>query len=37
MRQFADIIRVQTRGRGLVEVTRSVADWANRMVCEPDS
>ncbi len=27
MRQFADIIRVQTRGRGLVEVTRSVAEW----------
>jgi secondary thiamine-phosphate synthase enzyme len=27
MRQFSDIIRVQTRGRGLVEVTRSVADW----------
>jgi secondary thiamine-phosphate synthase enzyme len=27
MRQFADIIRVQTCGRGLVEVTRSVAEW----------
>jgi secondary thiamine-phosphate synthase enzyme len=27
MRQFADIIDVQTRGRGFVEVTRSVADW----------
>jgi len=27
MRQFADSIRVQTRGRGLVEVTRSVTDW----------
>lgn len=27
MRQFADLIRIQTRGRGLVEVTRSVADW----------
>jgi secondary thiamine-phosphate synthase enzyme len=27
MRQFADVIRVQTRGRGLVEVTRSVAEW----------
>ncbi len=25
MPQFADLIRVQTRGRGLVEVTRSVA------------
>jgi secondary thiamine-phosphate synthase enzyme len=27
MRQFADIIRVPTRGRGLVEVTRTVAEW----------
>jgi secondary thiamine-phosphate synthase enzyme len=27
MRQFADLIRVETRGRGLVEVTRSVAQW----------
>jgi secondary thiamine-phosphate synthase enzyme len=27
MPQFADIISVQTRGRGLVEVTRSVAEW----------
>jgi secondary thiamine-phosphate synthase enzyme len=27
MRQFADIIRVQTRGRGLLEVTQSVAGW----------
>jgi secondary thiamine-phosphate synthase enzyme len=27
MRQFADILRVQTRGRGLVEVRRSVAEW----------
>ena len=27
MRQFADIIRVQTPGRGLVEVTGSVAEW----------
>lgn len=27
MRQFADIIEVQTRGRGLVEVTRNVAEW----------
>jgi secondary thiamine-phosphate synthase enzyme len=27
MLQFADIIRVQTRGRGLVEVTRSVVEW----------
>lgn len=27
MRQFADIIRVETPGRGLVEVTRSVASW----------
>ena len=27
MRQFADVIRVQTRGRGLLEVTRSVTEW----------
>ena len=27
MRQFADIIRVETRGRGLIEVTRSVGEW----------
>ena len=27
MRQFADVVRVQTRGCGLVEVTRSVAEW----------
>ena len=27
MRQFADIIRLQTRGRGLMEVTRSVVEW----------
>jgi secondary thiamine-phosphate synthase enzyme len=27
MRQFADIIRVQTRGRGLIEITRGVAGW----------
>ena len=27
MRQFADILRVHTSGRGLVEITREVADW----------
>lgn len=27
MRQFAGIVSVQTRGRGLVEVTRSIAEW----------
>ncbi len=27
MRQFANVITVQTRGRGLVEVTRSVEEW----------
>jgi|SRR5579871_37087 len=27
MRQFVDIVRVHTSGRGLVEITREVADW----------
>jgi secondary thiamine-phosphate synthase enzyme len=27
MRQFADIIRIPTSGRGLIEVTRNVLDW----------
>jgi len=27
MRQFADIIRIRTPGRGLIEVTRNVLDW----------
>ena len=27
MRQFAGVIRVQTRGRGLTDVTRNVVDW----------
>jgi secondary thiamine-phosphate synthase enzyme len=27
MRQFADIIRITTPGRGLIEVTQNVSDW----------
>jgi secondary thiamine-phosphate synthase enzyme len=27
MRQAVDILRFQTRGRGLVEITSEVADW----------
>ena len=27
MRQFVDILRISTRGRGLVEITDDVADW----------
>ena len=27
MRQFADILQVSTRGRGLVEITRDVLNW----------
>jgi secondary thiamine-phosphate synthase enzyme len=27
MRQVADVLRFQTRGRGLVEITSEVADW----------
>jgi len=27
MRQFADFIRVQTRGRGLIDVTHSIEEW----------
>jgi secondary thiamine-phosphate synthase enzyme len=27
MRQFVDILRVSSRGRGLVEITRHVMDW----------
>ena len=27
MRQAADVLSFQTRGRGLVEITREVADW----------
>jgi secondary thiamine-phosphate synthase enzyme len=27
MRQFVDILSFSTRGRGLVEITRDVADW----------
>lgn len=27
MRQFVDIISAQTSGRGLVEVTRNIAEW----------
>jgi secondary thiamine-phosphate synthase enzyme len=27
MRQFADIIRIPTPGRGLIEVTGTVSDW----------
>jgi secondary thiamine-phosphate synthase enzyme len=30
VRQAADILRVQTRGRGLVEITREVAAWTER-------
>jgi secondary thiamine-phosphate synthase enzyme len=28
MRQFADILKISTSGRGLVEITREVAAWA---------
>src|SRR5579872_4115492 len=27
MRQFVDILRVSSRGRGLVEITQDVLDW----------
>lgn len=27
MRQFVDILRISTHGRGLVEITRDVLDW----------
>ena len=27
MRQFTDILRIPTRGRGLLEITRDVLDW----------
>jgi secondary thiamine-phosphate synthase enzyme len=30
MRQFTDILRIPTRGRGLVDVTRNVLDWLRR-------
>ena len=30
MRQFADIIPIRARGRGLVEVTRTVSAWVER-------
>jgi secondary thiamine-phosphate synthase enzyme len=28
MRQAVDILRIQTRGQGLVEITRQVVDWS---------
>jgi len=30
MRQFADVIPIRTSGRGLIEVTQSVAAWVGR-------
>jgi secondary thiamine-phosphate synthase enzyme len=30
MRQAADTLRFQTRGRGLLDITREVAAWTNR-------
>jgi secondary thiamine-phosphate synthase enzyme len=30
MRQTADILQFQTHGRGLVEITRQIADWTGR-------
>ena len=30
MRQFADVISIRTSGRGLIEVTQSVAAWVGR-------
>jgi secondary thiamine-phosphate synthase enzyme len=29
MRQAVDILRIQTRGRGLVEITHEIVGWAN--------
>ncbi len=30
MRQAVDILRFQTRGQGLVEITRQIVDWTDR-------
>ena len=30
MRQFAGILPIRTNGRGLIEVTRTIADWVGR-------
>ena len=30
MRQAAETLRIQTRGRGLVEITREVEAWTDR-------
>ena len=27
MRQFVDILRISSRGRGLVEITQNILDW----------
>jgi secondary thiamine-phosphate synthase enzyme len=29
MRQAADVLKIQSRGRGLLEITRDVVDWVN--------
>jgi len=35
MRQFADVISIRTNGRGLIEVTASVAAWIERHALVP--
>jgi len=34
MRQSADIIHIQTSGRGLIEVTAEVEEWASAQAIE---
>ncbi len=34
MRQALDILRIQTRGRGLAEITREIVNWANDQAIE---
>jgi secondary thiamine-phosphate synthase enzyme len=34
MRQAADILRVETRGRGLLEITESVVAWVDRQAAK---
>jgi secondary thiamine-phosphate synthase enzyme len=34
MRQSADIIHIRTNGRGLIEVTREIAEWTSAQVIE---
>lgn len=34
MRQAVDILRIQTRGQGLVEITREIVGWADRQAID---